>query len=200
MRLSESYRILGLPFGSDIEAIKEAYRKLVKRYHPDHGCTDSVYFQKVQEAYTVLKKTNPPKRHIPRDVPKIVDVFAMGELLISGRTPHLKRYAARQLGASGKISAYGFLRKGLYDKNGDVVTACVRSIGELKVRHALPELAALFDKSPNDIKKEILEACRKIGPHPMTETMLRGARRDISMEIRKTAHNVMQHMRSRSHV
>jgi molecular chaperone DnaJ len=57
------YDLLGLGRGADDAAIKSAYRRLAKEYHPDrhNGCTEKeAQFKAINEAYDVLK--DPQKR------------------------------------------------------------------------------------------------------------------------------------------
>lgn len=56
------YDILGISRDATQEEIKNAYRKLAKKYHPDSSGSqhDKDKFQKIQEAYSVL--SNPEKR------------------------------------------------------------------------------------------------------------------------------------------
>jgi curved DNA-binding protein len=57
MEFKDYYKILGVDSGADKQAIKTAYRKLARKYHPDvsdHHDAES-QFQEVTEAYEVLK-------------------------------------------------------------------------------------------------------------------------------------------------
>jgi curved DNA-binding protein CbpA len=55
------YAVLGIPRNADDEAIRHAYRILVRRYHPDQGGGSSAQkFQEVKEAYDTL--INPASR------------------------------------------------------------------------------------------------------------------------------------------
>lgn len=58
----ESISILGLSKGASEDAIKDAYRKLAKQYHPDVNPSDKgVRFREINRAYRYLKKhPNPP--------------------------------------------------------------------------------------------------------------------------------------------
>ncbi len=57
------YAVLGVERDASLRAIKQAYRELVRRYHPD-AAGDSAearrQFERLQEAYDVL--SNPDKR------------------------------------------------------------------------------------------------------------------------------------------
>jgi len=49
------YAVLGIPRNADDEAIRRAYRILVRRYHPDLGLGSSAEkFRQVREAYETL--------------------------------------------------------------------------------------------------------------------------------------------------
>lgn len=62
MEFKDYYKILGIEPAADIKAIKTAYRRLARKYHPDvsdHHAAEA-NFKEVTEAYEVLK--NPEKR------------------------------------------------------------------------------------------------------------------------------------------
>ena len=57
MEFKDYYQILGVPEDADVKAIKTAYRKLARKYHPDLSEENDAEerFKEVAEAYEVLK-------------------------------------------------------------------------------------------------------------------------------------------------
>ena len=60
MNYKDYYKILGVPKGADDKAIKAAYRKLARKYHPDVNKGSADRFKEINEAHTVL--SDPEKR------------------------------------------------------------------------------------------------------------------------------------------
>lgn len=56
MEKRDYYEVLGIAKNATIQEIKKAYRKLARKYHPDHNKEDDAdgKFKEVQEAYEVL--------------------------------------------------------------------------------------------------------------------------------------------------
>lgn len=69
------YALLELPCDADTKQIKEAYRRLSKKLHPDKSGESSAAFQAVLEAYTTLlkkkKKPKPPPATIAASVVEV---------------------------------------------------------------------------------------------------------------------------------
>ena len=57
MQIKDYYKILGVPRDADEKAIKQAYRRLARKYHPDVSkeANAEEKFKELQEAYEVLK-------------------------------------------------------------------------------------------------------------------------------------------------
>ena len=64
--MSDYYKILGIPKTATQTEIKQAYRKLAIKYHPDKNPTNkeaaTEKFKSISEAYDVLSK--PDKRQL----------------------------------------------------------------------------------------------------------------------------------------
>ena len=59
MQYKDYYEVLGVARGADADAVKRAYRKLARKYHPDVSKEKNAEskFKEVQEAYEVLRDT-----------------------------------------------------------------------------------------------------------------------------------------------
>lgn len=55
--MEDFYSILGVSKTASADEIKQAYRKLASRHHPDHG-GDTEKFQQIQNAYSILSDPN----------------------------------------------------------------------------------------------------------------------------------------------
>ena len=60
MNSNNYYDILGVNINSSKSMIKNAYKKLAMKYHPDKG-GDPEKFKKISEAYEVLSDSNKKK-------------------------------------------------------------------------------------------------------------------------------------------
>jgi DnaJ-class molecular chaperone len=63
MEFKDYYKTLGVERAADDKAIKTAYRKLARKYHPDVNKGNAERFKEISEAYTVLSDPEKRKRY-----------------------------------------------------------------------------------------------------------------------------------------
>ncbi len=63
MEFKDYYKTLGVAKNADDKAIKAAYRKLARKYHPDVNKGSGERFKEINEAYTVLSDPDKRKRY-----------------------------------------------------------------------------------------------------------------------------------------
>jgi curved DNA-binding protein CbpA len=188
------YKVLGLKSGATLDEIKDAYRVLAKRYHPDlnKGKRAGEEFSRVASAYKMLTVREREKAHrLPGEGQGTLrhkgfpdaDISSYGEMLLSAKTPDMRAFAARRLKTSGKRSAYAFLRKGLYDSSELVVISCVDAIGALKVHQSAGELSGAFARGGKAVKLSVLEAVRSISLSGGFKNILLLAMQDADSQV-----------------
>lgn len=104
------YEVLGVDRKADAGAIKRAYRKLAKKYHPDTNAGDAQAeqrFKEVSEAYSVL--SDPEKK-------KLYDQF--GHSVFDGSAP--EGGGAGAYGGNGGYREYHFENGNMDDLFGDL--------------------------------------------------------------------------------
>ena len=73
-KLNESYKILGLPETASVEDVKQAYRKLSKKFHPDVNEGDQFFeqkFKELNEAYNYILANQDKSEHSTHSEPEI---------------------------------------------------------------------------------------------------------------------------------
>lgn len=194
----ELYRILEISDEASTEELKEAYRRLVKRYHPDltGDWASGKKLAEIVQAYKTLRIDGrrrsvvdfPVRERSGRtDFRPETDVFKLGELLEKGKTTGIRAFAARGLGNSGKRSAYAFLKKGLNDPDELVVKTSVEAVGRLKIRQCAGILSGVFSRGSGEVKEAVLEAISRIGVDERFRNIILCAMKDADPRIRKNA-------------
>jgi hypothetical protein len=84
-----SYTVLGLKPGADRDAIEKAYRRLIKRYHPDREGGDGERAAEINRAYFELRGRRP--QDIERDGPSGIDEAIYRRRAHRNRVPLARR-------------------------------------------------------------------------------------------------------------
>ncbi len=195
MNRLESYLILGLqPLASKHE-IRDAFRTLAKRLHPDSAGIkgNSHEFGRVVSAYNALTREAPGLVHFPdrrhyKSRPKPApgfNLFTLGNIVIQGKTKEQRVFAVRSLGNSGQKGAYAFLRKALFDEKEQVVIEAVTAVGRLKVLQSAGELSSVFTRGSVAVKQAVLDAVEKVGLRGGFNNLVLQAMEDPHPDIRR---------------
>lgn len=89
MRGDDAYAVLGLRPGAGRAEVDQAYRRLIKRYHPDHAGGDSGRAAEVNRAYSELRARTRQPQPAPRPPPTAMGRQLRGQPRPSGRGPLL---------------------------------------------------------------------------------------------------------------
>ncbi len=207
MKLEELYRLLGLSPGAGIDDIKEAYRKIAKRCHPDVNPNpkNTEFFTKATEAYRELVELKRKRglvdfpvreafraRQARKEKAPEKSLFELGEMAVTASSASIRAFAARSLGNTGRISAYVYLRKALFDRDPMVVKSAVRAVGSLRIVQSAGELAAVFSRGDAGVKREILAAIREIGHIEKFRSVLLEGSRDRDPAVRRESQRILR--------
>lgn len=192
----ELWALFGLPPGADSRDLKKAFRQLTKRYHPDSSKDPATArrFSRVVRVYKLLSRESAGTREVPAPESSVEaeeDLFALGTEFTVSREAATRVEAVKRLGLSGKRSAYIFLRKALYDDSEEVIAQAVRSVALLGIRQADGEIASLFSRSGENLKRTILETARGTR-EPVFLPALRVARSDPDASIAGAAADILK--------
>jgi len=194
------YLALGLEPGAPSAELKQAYRNLSLKLHPDasRNPLTAHRFDMVARAYATLSVK---EREQPRVTTNLlvekenIDLFALGAELAGDPDPERRQSAARRLGLSGKRSAWVFLRKGLYDQDPAVVASCVRAAAVLGLAQGAGEIAGAYDRAGPTLRDAILEAA-KATRDGLFSTTLEAAKSDFDPRRRVVAYSLLQELRA----
>jgi len=190
--------VLGLGPSADAEDVRLAYRRLAKRYHPDVSGDPRTAssFARVTKAYKVLlalpASTLPPagrSGRFRRVIEAGDDLFALGQILSADPDPGARAEAAKRLGLSGRVAAWVFLRRALYDEDEGVAAQAVRSVALLGARQAEGEVASLYVRANAAFRRLILDVVEAT-LEPVFASVLGAARNDVDPLLRARARRI----------
>lgn len=199
--MRELYRVLEIEPTADFQTIRESYRRLLKRYHPDSAgiAADPGKLDRVVDAFRRLSEIHSSDRRPVRrsagaethsgagERTGPPEVSALGEMLVSSVGASTRAFAARSLGNSGKRGAYPYLRRGLRDQNETVVISCIRAIGRLHIAQSAGDLSAAFRGGGVDVKCAVMEAVGDINKLHLFRNLILTGLEDGDPDVRKRA-------------
>lgn len=168
-----AYHILGLDDGASLDDIKEAFRFLSRKYHPDSSgdSATSPRFSSILAAYRSLAQKAPS--HGDSRIAGL-DLFALGEIAVKGEDLPLRKRAIRKLGYSGRMTAAIFLRPCLNDEDEEVAAAAVRAAADLGASQLSSELDALWARASSTLRQAILDSAELTGDSVLAKALERG--------------------------
>jgi hypothetical protein len=163
------------------------------RYHPDSTGDPHTArrFARVARAYKALAAAEGPSPASERSRYRSVedagsDLFALGQVIASDPEAGARASAVRALGMAGRAAAYVFLRRALYDRVDEVALEAVRAAVLIGSRQAEGEVAALYSRAGEPLKRRILELALGTGERLFRST-LEAALRDEDPKLRALA-------------
>ena len=200
IELHQSYRVLGLPEGAPLTEVKQAYRRLALRYHPDCPGGSTATFERIERAYADLcaavEQRRPPEREPSANVPvPLTEVHRLGEQLRNSSDPTQRLFACRSLANSGRKSAYAYIREALYDSSEMVVLTAIEAVGRLRVRHAYAEFGALFSYGSPRVRRVLLETIERIDSLDRFKSVILQALEDVDPDVRRRGLSSFARMR-----
>ena len=111
--MSDPYKVLGVSPGASDEEIKQAYRRLAKKYHPDLNPGDKVAAQKMQEVNAAYEQIKNPEKASSHQQNGYGGYGSYGYDPFSG---YGRTYTTSDSGDSYQRGAYQYIRMGRYQE------------------------------------------------------------------------------------
>lgn len=156
MSIAEDYRTLGLIPGARPELVTRAYRRLVRRYHPDVTGSEGQMLQRVIAAYRSLREAGVAG-------PSMREPAELGREIRESHDLSLRLAAIDEIAAIGRRSAYPFLRPALFDPDPQIVLAAVQAVGALSIRSAVADLGIVFAQGDATRQLAVLDVADALG-------------------------------------
>lgn len=199
LQLHNAYTILGLPQGAPLSDVKQAYRRLALRCHPDRPGGSVRAFERVERAYNDLRAAAGEKKSVPesetRETASFTEVQRLGKQLRESRDPSLRLFACRSLANSGRRSAYSYIRDALYDPSELVVLSAVEAVSALGIRHAYGDLGSVYSRGSERIRLAVLRGIEGSSNLEQFRSVVLQALEDPDPEVRRRGLSCFARMR-----
>ena len=117
--MSDPYKVLGVSPGASDEEIKQAYRRLAKKYHPDLTPGDKVAAQKMQEVNAAYEQIKNPEKASSHQQSGYSGYGGYGYDPFGG---YGRTYTTSDSGDSYQRGAYQYIRMGRYQEAMNILS------------------------------------------------------------------------------
>jgi HEAT repeat protein len=118
------------------------------------------------------------------------DIPRLGKVLLTSPFAERRAWAAQALASVGRLSAYAYLRRALWDNDETVRVNAVRAVGELAVSQCAGELASVYAWSGPRVRREVLRAAARMAGRADFSGLLFLAAGDTDRGVRAMAARV----------
>lgn len=200
LQLHNAYTVLGLPKGAPLLEVKQAYRRLALRYHPDRPGGSARAFERVERAYNDLcvaagQGVAAGGEPAPRERATLTEIQRLGKQLKESPDPSVRLFACRSLANSGRRSAYTYIREALYDRSELVVLSAVEAVSTLGIRHAYGELSSVYSRGSDQVRRAVLRGIEKSSSLERFRSVVLQALEDPDPEVRRGGLSCFARMR-----
>ena len=198
LRLHQAYSVLGLPKGASHDEVKQAYRRLALKYHPDRPGGSSETFERIEEAYAALCRVVAPRPATGEARPErstLDEIQSLGGRLLESDDPNERLFACRKLANSGRRSAYAYLRQALYDGNEEVALSAVEAVKNLGIRQAYGDLGTIYTHGSVRLRRSVVAAIEESSSLDRFRSVVLQALEDTDPEVRRRGLSCFARMR-----
>lgn len=186
----DEYTVLGVSRFDDRKTIANAYRSLLKKYHPDTSLTpDREKLNEIIRAYEAVKKRTIKERGFDS-----ASLTELGRRYMQASGPAEKILTIHLLTLKGRVAAYRYIRRGLFDPDEKVVLASLRAVGFLKIHQASGDLDSLFRSRNLKVRESVLETIGRIGYNSGFRSILLAGSKDGERRIRRISSSILGEM------